>query len=186
MAGPHGGLVEPLVSEVQAAYQRCQHPIPWVQDTMQVWVRHLLLSFAILVRSFNFSVSLASLRVVTQITLHFILQTTHESYGRATSLSALTSHLTGSSNKVVGDDDDYYNPTPATTNPNGTLAVDRRANATFVILTRNREIDAAIRSVREIEDRFNKNFGYPYVFLNEEPFPEEFKRLRSPDSLVSR
>ena len=82
-------------------------------------------------------------------------------------------------NKV--DNDDYYNiPTGVNVHHNGTvngtLAIDRRANATFVILTRNSEIDAAIRSVREIEDRFNRNFGYPYVFLNEEPFPEEFKR----------
>ena len=26
-----------------------------------------------------------------------------------------------------------------------------------------------------LEDRFNKEFQYPYVFLNEEPFSEEFK-----------
>lgn len=25
------------------------------------------------------------------------------------------------------------------------------------------------------EDRFNKEFQYPYVFLNEEPFSDEFK-----------
>jgi alpha 1,2-mannosyltransferase len=27
-----------------------------------------------------------------------------------------------------------------------------------------------------MEDRFNKKFNYPYVFLNEEAFSEEFKR----------
>ncbi|KIK79299.1 glycosyltransferase family 15 protein [Paxillus rubicundulus Ve08.2h10] len=31
-------------------------------------------------------------------------------------------------------------------------------------------------SVREVEDRFNRKFGYPYVLLNDEPFDEEFKK----------
>ena len=29
--------------------------------------------------------------------------------------------------------------------------------------------------MREIEDRFNRRYRYPYVFLNEEPFTDEFK-----------
>jgi len=28
-----------------------------------------------------------------------------------------------------------------------------------------------------MEDRFNKKFGYPYVFLNEQPFEENFIKL---------
>jgi hypothetical protein len=28
----------------------------------------------------------------------------------------------------------------------------------------------------ELEAKFNRKFDYPYVFLNEEPFTEEFKR----------
>jgi alpha 1,2-mannosyltransferase len=51
-----------------------------------------------------------------------------------------------------------------------------RANATFVILCRNSDLQGVIQSVRELEDRFNRNFGYPYVFLNEEPFDDELKR----------
>ena len=53
--------------------------------------------------------------------------------------------------------------------------VDRRANATFVILTRNSDLDGIIRSIRDIEDRFNRKYNYPYVLLNEVPFTEEFK-----------
>ncbi|KAJ7214164.1 nucleotide-diphospho-sugar transferase [Mycena haematopus] len=52
----------------------------------------------------------------------------------------------------------------------------RRANATFVILARNSDLDGALLSVRGIEDRFNRRFSYPYVFLNEEEFTEDFKR----------
>lgn len=33
----------------------------------------------------------------------------------------------------------------------------------------------AVRSVREIEDRFNRVYHYPYVFLNERPFEPEFE-----------
>ncbi|KAG6332511.1 hypothetical protein ID866_6581 [Astraeus odoratus] len=55
-------------------------------------------------------------------------------------------------------------------------SVPQRANATFIILCRNSDLDGIIQSVRGIEDRFNRNFGYPYVFLNEEPFTDDFKR----------
>lgn len=57
---------------------------------------------------------------------------------------------------------------------NETLAVSQRANATFVILARNSDLEGTVRSVREIEDRFNRRFRYPYVFLNEEEFSDEF------------
>ena len=30
--------------------------------------------------------------------------------------------------------------------------------------------------MREAEDRFNVKYRYPWMFLNEEPFTEEFKR----------
>jgi alpha 1,2-mannosyltransferase len=29
--------------------------------------------------------------------------------------------------------------------------------------------------MKQMEDRFNKKYNYPYVFLNEEPFTDEFK-----------
>jgi len=32
-----------------------------------------------------------------------------------------------------------------------------------------------VRSIREIEDRFNRKYKYPYVFLNDEPFSDTFK-----------
>jgi hypothetical protein len=52
----------------------------------------------------------------------------------------------------------------------------RKANATMVMLARNSDLDGVMRSVREAEDRFNRWHGYPWVFLNEEPFSDEFKR----------
>jgi alpha 1,2-mannosyltransferase len=46
----------------------------------------------------------------------------------------------------------------------------------MVMLARNSDMDNAVRSVRRVQDRFNAKFGYPWVFLNEEPFTDEFKQ----------
>ena len=50
------------------------------------------------------------------------------------------------------------------------------ANATLFMLARNSDVDSAVNSVREVEDRFNRKHGYPWVFVNEEPFSDDFKR----------
>ncbi|KAJ2721197.1 hypothetical protein GGI07_004123 [Coemansia sp. Benny D115] len=48
--------------------------------------------------------------------------------------------------------------------------------AAFVILTRNSELHELRATVRQLEDQFNARHHYPYVFLNNEPFTDEFKR----------
>ncbi|KAG0218591.1 alpha 1,2-mannosyltransferase 2.4.1 [Mortierella sp. NVP41] len=58
----------------------------------------------------------------------------------------------------------------------------RRANAAFVMLVRNTDGLGARSAIRQIEDRFNRNYQYPYVFLNDVPFTEEFKELIRPMS----
>lgn len=50
-------------------------------------------------------------------------------------------------------------------------------NATFYILVRNSELFETLQTMREIEDRFNRKYRYPWTFLNDVPFTEEFKRL---------
>ena len=50
-----------------------------------------------------------------------------------------------------------------------------RSNATFVMLCRNKELKGVLWSVRQIQDRFNGEAGYPWTFLNDEPFSDEFK-----------
>jgi alpha 1,2-mannosyltransferase len=50
------------------------------------------------------------------------------------------------------------------------------ANATFVFLARNSDLEGVVSSVRQMEDRFNRKYNYPWVFLNDEPFSEEFIR----------
>jgi alpha 1,2-mannosyltransferase len=51
----------------------------------------------------------------------------------------------------------------------------RRANATLLMLARNSELYEAISSVKAMEDRFNRRYNYPWVFLNDEEFTDEFK-----------
>ncbi|KAF3079274.1 alpha-1,2-mannosyltransferase (Kre5) [Orbilia oligospora] len=50
-----------------------------------------------------------------------------------------------------------------------------RANAAFVVLARNKELDGVIQSMKSIERHFNHWFHYPYVFLNDGEFNESFK-----------
>lgn len=52
---------------------------------------------------------------------------------------------------------------------------ERKANAAIVSLARNGDIDGIVFSMKQMEDRFNKRYQYPYVFLNEEEFTDEFK-----------
>lgn len=49
-----------------------------------------------------------------------------------------------------------------------------KENATIVMLVRNRELESALSSMRSLEDRFNRNYHYPWVFLNDVPFTQEF------------
>lgn len=50
-----------------------------------------------------------------------------------------------------------------------------RANASFVVLARNNELQDVISSMKSLERHFNQWYGYPYVFLNDEEFNDEFK-----------
>ena len=59
----------------------------------------------------------------------------------------------------------------------------QRANATFLMLARNDDVDRAVFTIKGVEDRFNRKYGYPYVFLNEQPFSDDFKRCAPPPSL---
>ncbi|BFZ58945.1 alpha 1,2-mannosyltransferase 2.4.1 [Savitreella phatthalungensis] len=52
-------------------------------------------------------------------------------------------------------------------------------NATFVTLARNGDLHEIVKSIRNVEDRFNRKYHYPWVFLNDEPFDDEFKRVTS-------
>ncbi|KAJ2333689.1 hypothetical protein GGI00_002209, partial [Coemansia sp. RSA 2681] len=52
-----------------------------------------------------------------------------------------------------------------------------RLRAAMVALVRNSELDEIRSTIRQVEDRFNREFGYPYIFLNDEDFTDEFKDM---------
>ncbi|KAG5418103.1 KRE2 [Candida metapsilosis] len=52
-----------------------------------------------------------------------------------------------------------------------------KVKATFVTLARNEELYDLIKSIRVVEDRFNRKFNYDWVFLNDVEFTQEFKDL---------
>ncbi|KAF8522291.1 glycosyltransferase family 15 protein [Hysterangium stoloniferum] len=103
------------------------------------------------------------------ISLHYILSFSHEEYGRATSLTRIADSFRGSSSERPAVPEVYYR--------NSTVAPpERKARAAFVILARNGDLQGVLSSMKQMEDRFNKKFQYPYVFLNEVAFTDEFKK----------
>ncbi|KAG2201506.1 hypothetical protein INT46_007779 [Mucor plumbeus] len=47
----------------------------------------------------------------------------------------------------------------------------------YVILIRNSELNGIVSTMTQIENTFNSKFDYPYVFLNDEPFTDNFKSV---------
>ena len=58
-----------------------------------------------------------------------------------------------------------------------------RMNATFVTLARNSDLWEIAKSIRQVEDRFNRKYNYDWVFLNDKPFDSLFKKVTT--SLIS-
>lgn len=58
-----------------------------------------------------------------------------------------------------------------------------KEKACFVTLARNTDLYGLLRAIQSVEDRFNDKFQYDWIFLNDDEFSDEFKRLTS--ALVS-
>lgn len=54
-----------------------------------------------------------------------------------------------------------------------------KMNATFVTLARNSDLWDIVKSIRQVEDRFNRNYHYDWVFLNDKPFDDTFMKVTS-------
>ncbi|KZV61061.1 glycosyltransferase family 15 protein [Peniophora sp. CONT] len=105
--------------------------------------------------------------------LHFILSISHEGYGQATSINRLKSSISGSGGLDPSREvpDSYRWSADSSAQPISA----RKANATIVMLARNSDLKGIMKSMKQMEDRFNEQFQYPYTFLNEEPFSDQFK-----------
>ncbi|ODV83013.1 glycosyltransferase family 15 protein [[Candida] arabinofermentans NRRL YB-2248] len=58
-----------------------------------------------------------------------------------------------------------------------------RQNATLVALVRNEELFDMLSSIQQLETRFNKDYQYDWVFLNDVPFSDEF--IETTSAMVS-
>ena len=52
-----------------------------------------------------------------------------------------------------------------------------QGNAAIIALVRNNELNEMSQSMRELEETFNRKFKYPWIFFNDEPFTNKFKRI---------
>ncbi|CAG8756185.1 6298_t:CDS:2, partial [Cetraspora pellucida] len=82
------------------------------------------------------------------------------------------------------DDNPQLNGIQADTQDSNTQSTqdtqdDTRLNAVIIVLVRNSELHQLRRTMRSFEDRWNKKFNYPYVFLNDQEFTDEFKTMTS-------
>ncbi|KAI0631369.1 alpha-1,2-mannosyltransferase [Trametes polyzona] len=114
----------------------------------------------------NRAVLLLGLALTVIITLHSWLRYSNEDYAHITAPSNITSHF----HWPVYDNPPVVDIPTHETYINGT----KRANAVLLMLVRNSELESALGSIKELEQRFNKRFGYPWVLLNEVPFTQEF------------
>ncbi|CAE6405064.1 unnamed protein product [Rhizoctonia solani] len=134
------------------------------------------------------------LAIFTLIIGHYFLTTIYQGYGEATSISRLAeswrkvAETTCNSTiflppKSPTSSDEVYHVQPSNTSSSpGPVTVTetptppvRRANAVLVFLSRNSDLAGVMQSMKYMEDRFNKKFNYPYVFLNDVPFNKRFK-----------
>ena len=51
-----------------------------------------------------------------------------------------------------------------------------RENTVLLVLCRESDLLGILSSIEQLESRFNRRFGYPYVFLNNGQFSNEFKK----------
>ena len=56
------------------------------------------------------------------------------------------------------------------------------ARAAIVVLARGQDLAGVLRSMARMEARFNHKFRYPYVFLNNGPFDDDFRARWGPFS----
>ncbi|TNY24040.1 putative mannosyltransferase [Rhodotorula diobovata] len=121
--------------------------------------------------------------VVVLVAVHLVAVHQSDSYARHASVQSLKLTLGLGSDGMIPLAHDAAPSSPTRhswdTDTDTSLNSSSRANAAFVILARNSDVWEILDSIRGIEDRFNRRYHYPYVFLNDQPFSDEFKRHTS-------
>lgn len=86
-------------------------------------------------------------------------------------ISVLTEHFAAATGEPEGKlwraEDNDYAPDSANS---------ARTNAALISLVRNEELDDLIPTMRDLERTWNNKFNYPWIFFNDQPFTQEFKK----------
>ncbi|KAK8160999.1 nucleotide-diphospho-sugar transferase [Phyllosticta citrichinensis] len=146
----------------------------------QRYLRYIIFAFICLLLVFFFSSSpVPSARL--QSASEIIKEQGSKWKGSSAPTSADSGVKDASSQPKVSSDKDT---TPNTSGHRlGETAPGERMNATFVTLARNSDVWEIARSIRQVEDRFNRKYNYDWVFLNDNDFDDTFIRVTT--SLVS-
>ncbi|KAK7538332.1 nucleotide-diphospho-sugar transferase [Phyllosticta citribraziliensis] len=146
----------------------------------QRYLRYIIFAFICLLLVFFFSSSpVPSARL--QSASEIIKEQGSKWKGSSAPTSADSGVKDASSQPKVSSDKDT---TPNTSgNRLGETAPGERMNATFVTLARNSDVWEIARSIRQVEDRFNRKYNYDWVFLNDNDFDDTFIKVTT--SLVS-
>jgi len=78
-------------------------------------------------------------------------------------------------NNNTNNTNNTKNKNNKTKNTNNSKNSSRKIKACIVILARNSELSRLKRTIQSFEKAFNANYQYPYLFLNNEAFPQIFK-----------
>jgi alpha 1,2-mannosyltransferase len=103
------------------------------------------------------------------LSLHLLLSYSHEGYSEATNYKKYLQKIDVGKKPGGVVPSDYFKGSQGSQNTT-------RENAAIVILARNGDLQGVLDSMKQFEYMFNKKYGYPYVFLNEEDFSPAFKK----------
>ncbi|EMC91518.1 glycosyltransferase family 15 protein [Baudoinia panamericana UAMH 10762] len=152
----------------------------------QRYIRYILLAFIVAATVFFFTSSTARYQTADQLQKTAeLLKGQGSIYGgsqsqaqHSLSVDAAKADATttaASSEQTSSSSDTSPNPDYGSkTHLAGETAPGERMNATFVTLARNSDVWEIARSIRQVEDRFNRKYHYDWVFLNDAEFDETF------------
>lgn len=117
------------------------------------------------------------------ILFHFLLNLRQVKIDCDTCLQHCSKHSSSTTPPVIGD---QLKPPSLGDSRSRAGAGGAKARAAIVILARNSDFEGLNKTIPLFEKTFNSRFNYPYVFLNDVPFTDDFKsrvRLLSPSQM---
>lgn len=147
--------------------------------------KRLMPKSALLVKKYQKSIRLGFAGFIMVLTILFLMQSsTSSSSSLSNNRSRSQSFIPMTTISRYDSNKEYLMPfTDISQNVVHPIDDGETVKAAMVTLARNVDLWNLVNSIRHVEDRFNNRYHYDWVFLNDEPFTDEFKRVTS--ALVS-